>query len=171
MNKKTFFKISATALILGVSITLSVKYFPAVALAIKSGVIASAAHLVAFAIFTIIALASAAAFIKYVVSAIRSNNAQGKPNGVSGEPRSQKKEEGQSLVQEEVAPTPTPSLLPRVTEEVTGTVLQQPDNNLTKDMETPQPEKDDCVVANGDSAEQQITLESLNSFHTHLCHH
>lgn len=140
MNKKTFFKISATALILGISIALSVKYSPAVALAIKSGgVIASPAPLFAFAVFAIIALASAAAFIKFVVSATRN-----KSNPSVSAPAS-------------------PSLIPHVTKELTNSVLQrQPVDNSVKGTETTQPETDDGVVVN-DSAEQQITLESLNS--------
>lgn len=74
MNKKNFLKLSVTTLFLSVSIVSCATYFPEVALATESGVIASAIPVAIFGISAFIALVSVVALTIFAVSAMQNKN-------------------------------------------------------------------------------------------------
>ncbi|WP_264704559.1 hypothetical protein [Wolbachia endosymbiont (group B) of Apotomis betuletana] len=160
-KRKTVLKFSIAALLLGGSSTVTVLYFPYVALAIKFGIVISTAPLAIFAISVVAALVSVITLAAFTISAIHS---KGKSNKVSSEPRSKNEEEGESLVQEkeQAVPILTPPLLSQEPEKSVIPIPQQPPvDDPVKETETPQPEN---VMVKGADQQANQTEESLPSY-------
>lgn len=151
-KRKTVLKFAIAIFFLGGSIAVAVLYFPYVALAIKFGVVVSAAPIVVFPISAMVALASVITLGVLAVSAMRSND---KSNEVDEKLRNE--DEEKSLVQEEeqAIPAPAAPLLPQVAEELTSPTQQQPVGDSAEGTEIPQHEEEVNFVNNGDSAEQK----------------